>query len=455
MPHRVLRRAPARPSRGAPARDGLLPLQQRRRSARRTRWRSHGLERVAIVDFDVHHGNGTEDIFQDDPRVLMVSTFQHPLYPYCGLDNPAPNMVNVPLRRGRRQRRVPRGRARALAAGARSAPAAAHPDLGGLRRAPRGSARGPQARRGRLRVGDARAGRGRGASTRRAASCPRSKAATRCPRSAAARPSTSASSSPRERAARRSQPMPPERRSSPRMDAVERREFLRSCAGCLRRCGALGIAGVGRHDAPRVYAARGSSTSTARRSGPRARRRDQLRLPLSVRRDAVLPAQAAAGRVTAEATLRARGRHARTRGRAASDASASDRRVLRDLRAQARVSDARGLVHPLPARALGDVRRAGHPLLRRPQRLRSGGRRARACRARRRSRSPRSCSSTMPRRTSSTRSAPWAPSSSTRSSRSTNSSSRSSTARRGRSSRSASTTVVRELAQYCKQTIQC
>ena len=60
----------------------------------------HGLERVAIVDFDVHHGNGTEDIFQADPRVLMVSTFQHPLYPYCGLDDPAPNMVNVPLAAG-------------------------------------------------------------------------------------------------------------------------------------------------------------------------------------------------------------------------------------------------------------------------------------------------------------------------------------------------------------------
>jgi acetoin utilization deacetylase AcuC-like enzyme len=60
----------------------------------------HGLSRVAIVDFDVHHGNGTEDIFNNDPPVLMVSTFQHPLYPYCGTDNPAENMVNVPLRAG-------------------------------------------------------------------------------------------------------------------------------------------------------------------------------------------------------------------------------------------------------------------------------------------------------------------------------------------------------------------
>ena len=60
----------------------------------------HGLSRVAIVDFDVHHGNGTEEIFSDDARVLMVGTFQYPLYPYSGVDNPAPNMVNVPLSAG-------------------------------------------------------------------------------------------------------------------------------------------------------------------------------------------------------------------------------------------------------------------------------------------------------------------------------------------------------------------
>ncbi len=60
----------------------------------------HGIERVAIVDFDVHHGNGTEDIFSDDPRVLMVSTFQHPFYPYSGTEDPAENMVNVPLAAG-------------------------------------------------------------------------------------------------------------------------------------------------------------------------------------------------------------------------------------------------------------------------------------------------------------------------------------------------------------------
>ncbi|MGH8730625.1 MAG: histone deacetylase family protein, partial [Burkholderiales bacterium] len=57
----------------------------------------HGLERVAIVDFDVHHGNGTEDIFRDEPRVMMVSTFQHPFYPYSGLEGRSERMVNIPL----------------------------------------------------------------------------------------------------------------------------------------------------------------------------------------------------------------------------------------------------------------------------------------------------------------------------------------------------------------------
>jgi acetoin utilization deacetylase AcuC-like enzyme len=60
----------------------------------------HGLERVAVIDFDVHHGNGTEDIFEGDENVLMASIFQHPFYPYSGADDPARNMVNVPLPAG-------------------------------------------------------------------------------------------------------------------------------------------------------------------------------------------------------------------------------------------------------------------------------------------------------------------------------------------------------------------
>jgi acetoin utilization deacetylase AcuC-like enzyme len=57
----------------------------------------HGLKRVAIIDFDVHHGNGTEDIIAGDERVLMCSYFQHPLYPYSGAVPKGTNMVNVPM----------------------------------------------------------------------------------------------------------------------------------------------------------------------------------------------------------------------------------------------------------------------------------------------------------------------------------------------------------------------
>ena len=56
-----------------------------------------GLQRVAIVDFDVHHGNGTEDIIAGDERVLMVSFFQHPLYPNSGGVPKGTNMVNLPV----------------------------------------------------------------------------------------------------------------------------------------------------------------------------------------------------------------------------------------------------------------------------------------------------------------------------------------------------------------------
>jgi acetoin utilization deacetylase AcuC-like enzyme len=58
---------------------------------------AHSLERVAILDFDVHHGNGTEDAFHEDPRVMLCSTFQHPYYPYCGADSGNEHIINVPL----------------------------------------------------------------------------------------------------------------------------------------------------------------------------------------------------------------------------------------------------------------------------------------------------------------------------------------------------------------------
>lgn len=55
------------------------------------------LEKVAIIDFDVHHGNGTEDIFRVNPSVLYCSTFQHPYYPYSGVDIKSNNIINVAL----------------------------------------------------------------------------------------------------------------------------------------------------------------------------------------------------------------------------------------------------------------------------------------------------------------------------------------------------------------------
>lgn len=61
---------------------------------------AQGLERAAVIDFDVHHGNGTEEIFAAEPRVVMVGTFEYPLYPYSGVEPAGPNMHNVPLAAG-------------------------------------------------------------------------------------------------------------------------------------------------------------------------------------------------------------------------------------------------------------------------------------------------------------------------------------------------------------------
>lgn len=58
---------------------------------------TYGLTRVAIVDFDVHHGNGTQDIFLEDSRVLFCSSFQYPFYPYTETDNVPAHIINVPL----------------------------------------------------------------------------------------------------------------------------------------------------------------------------------------------------------------------------------------------------------------------------------------------------------------------------------------------------------------------
>ena len=75
--------------------------------------RTLGAKRVAIVDYDVHHGNGTQHIFERDPSILYVSTHQYPYYPgtgaadEVGIGEGAGFTVNVPLEVGRRGRRLP------------------------------------------------------------------------------------------------------------------------------------------------------------------------------------------------------------------------------------------------------------------------------------------------------------------------------------------------------------
>ncbi len=61
---------------------------------------ARGLSRVAILDFDVHYGNGTADIFRDDPRVMVCNTYQYPLYPFWADGGGAPNIIDAPLHPG-------------------------------------------------------------------------------------------------------------------------------------------------------------------------------------------------------------------------------------------------------------------------------------------------------------------------------------------------------------------
>lgn len=61
---------------------------------------AYQLERVAIIDFDVHRGNGTEDIFREVPEILLCSTFQHPFYPHTDRNSVSDHIINVPLSTG-------------------------------------------------------------------------------------------------------------------------------------------------------------------------------------------------------------------------------------------------------------------------------------------------------------------------------------------------------------------
>ena len=61
---------------------------------------AYKIKRIAIVDFDVHHGNGTENIFKNTPEILMCSIFQHPFYPFSGSDATNEHLINIPLPAG-------------------------------------------------------------------------------------------------------------------------------------------------------------------------------------------------------------------------------------------------------------------------------------------------------------------------------------------------------------------
>lgn len=61
---------------------------------------SYSVKKVAIVDFDVHHGNGTENMLRDDDRILLCSTFQYPFYPFPDLFASRPGIIKIPLNAG-------------------------------------------------------------------------------------------------------------------------------------------------------------------------------------------------------------------------------------------------------------------------------------------------------------------------------------------------------------------
>ena len=145
-PVRRLRAAPARPPRRGRRGRWASASSTTSRSPRRTRGAAHGVERVLILDWDVHHGNGTNDIFHADPAVLFGSIHEWPLYPGTG---PATDVGSAPGRASRSTCPCRAGRATTctVAGGARGRAAdprlgaGARARLGRVRRAPRRPAR--------------------------------------------------------------------------------------------------------------------------------------------------------------------------------------------------------------------------------------------------------------------------------------------------------------------------
>ena len=239
---------------------------------------------------------------------------------------------------------------------------------------------------------------------------------------------------------------------------MERRRFPADVRAAGRRAPAARAlrAARGRDAPPRYYA----RTRLVDIHGAPIRARalaagDELRVPVSVRRRRRASCSSWPRRPRPAPTLR-REDGATYAWQGGVGPRAQRRRVLGDLRAQARVSDARGLVHPLPARPLGDVGRrtssiaaptTASTIPRQGARVVAGPGAAAARRDPARARSPRA--------TSCSRSARSAPSSSTRSSTSTRCKLALEYGGKARARRSTDDRVVRELENYCKTTIQC
>ena len=115
----------------------------------------HGLKRVAAIDFDVHHGNGTQAIFEADPDFFYASTHQWPLYPGTGArsETGVGNVVNVPLPPMAGSSEFRHGVSQFILPALDGIPAGPHHDLRRLRCAPRRSAGAAHAGRGGLCLG--------------------------------------------------------------------------------------------------------------------------------------------------------------------------------------------------------------------------------------------------------------------------------------------------------------
>ena len=120
--------------------------------------KKHGIGRVAIVDFDVHHGNGTQEIFWSDPTVMYCSTHEMPLYPGTGArtERGAHNtIVNAPLRAGDAGEKFREAFETTILPRLRTFAPGVDDDLGRVRRACARPARQSQSGRRRFRLGDA------------------------------------------------------------------------------------------------------------------------------------------------------------------------------------------------------------------------------------------------------------------------------------------------------------